>query len=58
MAGTSSAATILAYDDVTEEIHVGSSWGRSVFQGLSRVDYDSDVPQHSISASNGFVVEE
>ena len=58
MAGTSSAATVLAYDDVTEEIHVGSSWGRSVFQGLSRVGYDSDVAQHSISASNGFVVEE
>ena len=58
MGGSSSAATVLAYDDVREEIHVGSSWGRSVFQGLSRVGFDSDVATASLSVNDGFVVEE
>ena len=58
MGGSSSAATVLAYDDAREEIHVGSSWGRSVFQELSRVEFDSDVATTSLSVNNGFVVEE
>ena len=57
--GSSNAVTALAYDDGTEMLHVGSSWGRSVFQGLRRVeDHLTYVPQVSISASNGFIVEE
>ena len=58
MGGSSSAATVLAYDDVREEMHVGSSWGRTVFQGLSRVEFDSDVPAAPLSVNDGFVVEE
>jgi len=58
IAGTSDAVTALAYDEDTELLHVGSSWGRSVFQGLNRVEYSSDVVSTAISASNGLVVEE
>jgi len=56
--GTSDTVTALAYDDDTELLHVGSSWGRSVFQGLNRVEYSTDVVTTAISASNGFIVEE
>jgi trimeric autotransporter adhesin len=58
IAGTSDAVTALAYDDDTELLHVGSSWGRSVFQGLNRVEYSTDVVSTAISASNGFIVED
>jgi len=36
--GSSDAVTALAYDDSTELLHVGTSAGRSVFQGLRRVE--------------------
>ena len=58
LAGTSDAVTALAYDDDTELLHVGSSWGRSVFQGLRRVDNTTDAVGSAISASNGFIVED
>jgi trimeric autotransporter adhesin len=56
--GTSDAVTALAYDDTTELLHVGTSAGRSVFQGLRRVDNTTDAVGVAISASNGLVVEE
>jgi hypothetical protein len=56
--GTSDAVTALAYDDDTELLHVGTSAGRSVFQGLNRVDNTTDAVTTAISASNGFIVEE
>jgi hypothetical protein len=56
--GTSDAVTALAYDDTTELLHVGTSAGRSVFQGLKRVDNTTDAVGVAISASNGLVVEE
>jgi hypothetical protein len=36
--GSSDAVTALAYDDTTELLHVGTSEGRSDFQGLRRVE--------------------
>lgn len=36
--GTSSAVTALAYDDSTELLHVGTSWGRTALHGLVRVE--------------------
>jgi hypothetical protein len=36
--GTSSAVTALAYDEDTDLLHVGTSWGRTSFQGLKRVE--------------------
>jgi len=56
--GTSDAVTALAYDDDTELLHAGTSAGRSVFQGLNRVDNTTDAVGSAISASNGFIVEE
>jgi hypothetical protein len=58
IAGASDAVTALAYDDDTGLLHVGSSWGRSVFQGLKRVDYSTDVVSSCISAANGLVAED
>ena len=56
--GSSDAITALAYDEDTELLHAGTSAGRSVFQGLNRVDNTTDAVGAAISASNGFIVEE
>jgi len=56
--GSSNAVTALAYDDDTELLHAGTSAGRSVFQGLRRVDNTTDAVGAAISASNGFIVED
>ena len=56
--GTSDSVTALAYDEDTELLHVGTSAGRSVFQGLRRVDNTTDAVGTAISAVNGLVVEE
>jgi hypothetical protein len=56
--GSSDAVTALAYDDDTELLHAGTSAGRSVFQGLKRVDNTTDAVGSAISASNGMVAED
>jgi len=56
--GSSDAVTSLAYDDDTELLHVGTSAGRSEFQGLRRVNNTTDAVSEAISASNGFIVED
>jgi trimeric autotransporter adhesin len=56
--GASDAVTALAYDDDTELLHVGTSAGRSVFQGLRRINNTTDAVGVAISASNGMVVED
>jgi hypothetical protein len=56
--GESDAVTALAYDDSTELLHVGTSAGRSVFQGLRRVDNTTTAVGAAISASNGLVADE
>lgn len=56
--GSSDAVTALAYDDTTELLHVGTSAGRSVFQGLRRVDNTTTAVGAAISASNGLVADE
>jgi hypothetical protein len=56
--GDSDAVTALAYDDTTELLHVGTSAGRSVFQGLRRVDNTTDAVGAAISASGGLVADE
>ena len=56
--GTSDAVIALAYDNSTNLLHAGTSAGRSVFQGLSRIDNTTDAVGTAISASNGMVVEE
>jgi hypothetical protein len=56
--GTSDAVTALAHDQVTDLLHVGTSAGRSVFDGLVRVDNTTTPVGTAISAVNGLVVEE
>jgi len=56
--GSSDAVTALAHDPVTDLLHVGTSAGRSVFQGLRRVSNTTTAVGTTISASNGLVVEE
>ena len=56
--GTSDAVTALAFDDTTNLWHVGTSAGRSVFQGLRRVDNTTTGVTTAISASNGLVVDQ
>lgn len=56
--GSSDAVTALAYDDDTELLHAGTSAGRSVFQGLRRVDNTTDAVTTAISAHKGLVVED
>jgi len=56
--GSSTNPMAIAYDDDTELLHVGTSAGRSVFQGLNRVDNTTDAVGAAISASNGLVAED
>jgi hypothetical protein len=55
--GTSDAVQCLAYDDSTELLHVGTSGGRSTFQGLRRVD-ETATNTTEISAQGGMIIEE
>lgn len=58
IAGTSTAVTALAYDDVADTLHVGTSWGRSGFRDLLRVDSEATTvgAVTSVSANEGAVV--
>jgi hypothetical protein len=55
--GSSDAVTALAYDDDTELLHVGTSGGRSTFQGLRRVD-ETSTSTTEIAAQGGLILEE
>jgi trimeric autotransporter adhesin len=56
--GTSDAVTALAHDPKTNLLHVGTSQGRSVFDGLVRVANTTTPVGTAISAVNGLVAEE
>jgi hypothetical protein len=60
LTGSSDAVTALAHDPDTDLLHVGTSGGRSVFQGLRRVEEHTGTDNQSlaaISAVDGLVVE-
>ena len=57
IAGSDEYVRAIAYDDSTDELHVGTLDGRSVFRGLNRIDSTSDEVSNVISASNGLVAE-
>ena len=56
--GTSTAVTALAYDEDTDLLHVGTSWGRSGFKDLLRVDSEATTTGAltSLSASQGVIL--
>jgi hypothetical protein len=56
--GSSDAVTALAHDPVTDLLHVGTSSGRSVFQGLRRVDNTTTAVSTAISANDSLIVEQ
>jgi len=56
--GTSDAVTGLAFDDSNNTLHVGTSAGRSEFQGLNRINNTTTAVTTAISASNGLVAEQ
>ena len=58
MVGTASYAKALAYDNSNGHLHVGSDSGRSVFDGLVRVDETTDPVTSTISAVNGMIAED
>jgi len=56
--GSSNAVTGLAHDDSTDTLHVGTSSGRSEFQGLCRINNTTEAVTTAISASNGLIAEQ
>jgi len=56
--GSSNAVTALTFDDTTELLHVGTSAGRSEFQGLRRINNTTTAVTTAISASNDLVAEQ
>ena len=56
--GTSDAVTGLAFDNTNGVLHVGTSAGRSEFQGLNRINNTTTAVTTAISASDGFVAEQ
>ena len=56
--GTSAPVTAIAYDDKTNVTHVGTSSGRSEFQGLNRINNTTTAVTTAISASDGLVAEQ
>lgn len=56
--GASDAVTALAHDPDTGHLHVGTSAGRSVFQGLRRVANTTVPVTTAVAAAGGMVVDE
>ena len=56
--GSSDGPSSLAYDDSTNLLYVGTSSGRSDFQGLCRINNTTTAVTTAISASNGLVAEQ
>lgn len=59
LAGTSNAVTALAYDDETDLLHVGTSYGRSAFKGLVRTASEATAVGAitALSAGAGVIVQ-
>ena len=55
---TNNGINALAYDTDEKRLHVGTSAGRSIFQGLNRMENTTSAVTVAISASNGMVVDE
>jgi hypothetical protein len=55
--GASDAVQGLAYDEENQLLHVGTSSGRSVFDGLRRTENTTTAVSSSISAANGLIAE-
>ena len=56
--GSSDDVKAIAYDDSSNVLHVGTSAGRSEFQGLRRINNTTEAVTTAISASNELVAEQ
>ena len=56
--GASDVVTALAYDEDTDLLHVGTSAGRSIFNGLRRINNTTTGVTTAISATNGVIAEQ
>jgi len=56
--GSSDAVTALGYDEDTELLHIGTSSGRSDFQGLCRINNTTTAVTTAISASDDLIAEQ
>ena len=56
--GSSDAVKGLAFDEVTDQLHVGTSSGRSDFQGLRRINNTTTGIGTAISAQDSFIIEQ
>ena len=56
--GSSDLVTAQAYDSTKDILHLGTSAGRSEFQGLNRINNTTTAVTTEISASNGLVAEQ
>ena len=56
--GSSDDVTTLGYDEDTELLHVGTSAGRSDFQGLRRINNTTTAVTTAISASDELIAEQ
>ena len=56
--GSSDVVTALAYDEITDRLHVGTSSGRSDFQGLRRINNTTTAVTTAISAHDSFIIEQ
>ena len=56
--GSSNAVTAVAFDDSNDNLHAGTSGGRSDFVGLNRINNTTTAVTTAISASNGLIIEQ
>jgi len=56
--GSSNAVTALAYDEITDELHAGTTDGKSVFSGLRRINNTTTGVTTAISAHDGNVLQQ
>ena len=56
--GSSNAVTAVAFDDSNDNLHAGTSGGRSDFVGLNRINNTTTAVTTAISASNGLIAEQ
>lgn len=56
--GTNNTPTALAYDPVLKRAHVGSSAGRSDFDGLRRINNTTTAVTTAIAACDGLIVDQ
>jgi hypothetical protein len=58
IAGTSTAVTSMSYDDIVDVTHIGTSWGRSTFKDLLRIDSEATTTGSltSLAAGTGVLI--